>query len=205
VRDRQVLQEERERMALDRSIFEERVLEFKKALSKFDAREIQQMRLDLTRLRTQSKEQSYKLKRMGALEEDLNKIQSEHEALQRVVLDKEAQYKELEGCVGRPVPCAAVARVIDRAVTLCSDKRVAQELAESLARKCEALEKDLEKAVANLGEAQKQYKVLSEEFEQVKQSNGKLQKAANDSRKTEQAMRSRLNEMEKELNHFATL
>lgn len=96
-------------------------------------------------------------------------------------------------------------RVIDRAVTLCSDKRVAQELAESLARKCEALEKDLEKAVGNLGEAQKHYKVLSEEFEQVKQSNGKLQKAANDSRKTEQAMRSRLNEMEKELNHFATL
>lgn len=95
-----MLEQERFRTAVDRQVFEDRVLELKTELAKFDVREINQMRHDIVLLRNQNKEQSAKLQRMAALQADIDQVLKENASLQNVVLEKTRVIAALERCVG---------------------------------------------------------------------------------------------------------
>lgn len=69
------------------------------ACCRYDPKEIAQLRRDVVLYRTQTKEQSVKLKAMNTLEADLRKMTADYEALQEQLLEKDSLLREIERSV----------------------------------------------------------------------------------------------------------
>lgn len=78
-------------------------------------------------------------------------------------------------------------------------KLVAEELEDSLYKKCQQLEEAYQAGVTRLNEAQKEMTTLKTQLDETKKNNIKLTTSIAASRKSEEASRSKLQEAEKKV------